>query len=235
MRSFPPAWPKKPEVFTVVKQADELSAKEDLWLSDAREFLQNCPEWPTAEATSVQEPSAELPRRVQSVNFLAWQKGRASTEKPPEKAAFGCLVERELTLEGLEELREGLEAPLKEAPCLGPSAFVSTVWQPASASRFRQREVSTPRNGRVPRGWNSGRSGWEVAAVLLVASGSQSSRRRSVALRAKAELTETTKREPAVRNEIDMEMEFASRANETLMKTGREHEKAVDSEAKIRK
>jgi len=47
-----------------------------------------------------------------------------------------------------------------------------------------------------------------------------------MALRAKAELTETTKRTPAVQD-VDMEMEFASRAKETLMKTGREHEKGV--------
>ncbi|CAL1168034.1 unnamed protein product [Cladocopium goreaui] len=44
---------------------------------------------------------------------------------------------------------------------------------------------------------------------------------------AKAELTETTKRSPAVQDDVDMEMEFASRAQETLLKTGREHEKGV--------
>lgn len=99
--------------------------------------------------------------------------------------------------------------------------FVST----ASASRVpRHREVdsSTPR-WRVPQGRE--RSGWEVAALLLLAGGSRS--RRSVSLRAKAELTETTKRSPAVQDDVDMEMEFASRAQETLLKTGREHEKGV--------
>jgi hypothetical protein len=29
-------------------------AQEDLWLADAREFLRNCPDWPIADATSVQ-------------------------------------------------------------------------------------------------------------------------------------------------------------------------------------
>ncbi|CAK9098101.1 unnamed protein product [Durusdinium trenchii] len=76
MRAFPPAWPKQPEAFTVVKQADDLLLKEDLWLADARDFLRNGPQWPMADMSKA--PRTELPRRLQSVNFLAWQKGQTS-------------------------------------------------------------------------------------------------------------------------------------------------------------
>ncbi|CAL1168036.1 unnamed protein product [Cladocopium goreaui] len=108
MRSFPPAWPKQPEVFTVVRQADELSLKEDLWLADAREFLRNCPDWPIADATSVQVEATpnELPRRLQSVNFLAWQKGQL-TEHLRRKS--------EQTLVAAADLRELVTAVQRDA------------------------------------------------------------------------------------------------------------------------
>eukprot|EP00434_Breviolum_minutum_P009718 symbB.v1.2.008556.t1/scaffold511.1/size325556/3 len=105
MRSFPPAWPKQPEAFTLVKQ-DELSLKEDLWLADTREFLSNCPEWPMAEATGMQAEPKELSRRLQSVNFLAWQKGQL-TEHLRRKS--------EQTLVAAADLRELVTAVQRDA------------------------------------------------------------------------------------------------------------------------
>ncbi|CAK9007321.1 GTPase Obg (GTP-binding protein Obg) [Durusdinium trenchii] len=105
-----------------------------------------------------------------------------------------------------------------------------TAWQQPSASASSRGPLRAVRvtfredpPSRRPRG-----RGLEVAACFLAGShGISRSRAARSAMRAKdLELTKTTKRTPpAVQR--DMELEFAERAQESLLKTGREHDKGI--------